>query len=111
MSGCKHCKRNKPAKGKRGLCQTCYGQPDIRALYPVDAFRRPDIIRGLPKSDADLDELVRQQMAKLPAWWKQETDEILEAERPKPMSRMGMAYLRGRTRPRRGQRHNGVIVV
>jgi hypothetical protein len=33
---CPHCKRNKPAHGRRGLCWGCSRTPAIRAVYPAD---------------------------------------------------------------------------
>lgn len=34
---CLHCNYRKPSSGKRGLCQKCYVDPNIRKYYPKQA--------------------------------------------------------------------------
>jgi hypothetical protein len=31
---CPHCEKNYACPRRRGLCQRCYGDPEVRALYP-----------------------------------------------------------------------------
>ncbi len=55
---CRHCGRPAQAK-RRGLCRPCYGDPAVRALYPLDRaacgrrgghadFNGPGLVAGCP---------------------------------------------------------------
>jgi hypothetical protein len=54
----------------RGLCSRCYEQRDVRALYP-DGRSAP---RDHDVSEAELEAVIADQMARLPAWWEKEVE-------------------------------------
>lgn len=58
----------------RGLCRPCHADPVVSAQYPAKARRLPPGNSGWRRepTDAELDELVRQQMRCLPDWFLEE---------------------------------------
>lgn len=64
---CRHCKVRK-AYRPRGLCWGCYRSRAIRDLHPTCTKMRPDLIHGVPETEADLDRLIAERRKTLPAW-------------------------------------------
>lgn len=74
---CRHCKRRKAAKDKRGLCFACYITPGIRRQH-APAFKQPKEM-----TMEELDAMIAQRMKRLPKWWwKEEERMLLDREHP-----------------------------
>jgi hypothetical protein len=82
---CRHCEKplGRRCGAGRGLCWTCYRLPDVRAQYCryVAGPRVGGGKRERPEEDEptaeEIERMVAEQMANLPAWW----DEEFERER------------------------------
>lgn len=72
---CVHCGLRRGQPRRRGLCERCYGDKDVRRLY-----RRADgRYDQCEPTEAELERMIAEQMANLPAWWpkdgQKDTDE------------------------------------
>ena len=65
---CAHCHRRQGNRG-RNLCNICYKDRAIRALYPVRPH--PDH----EPTQEEVDRIVAEQLAHLPSWWHREPSE------------------------------------
>lgn len=64
MNLCRHCNAKKSTR-PRGLCETCYRLPGLRKQYPTCRDYTPND----DPTDAELDSMIREQLADLPEWW------------------------------------------
>ena len=74
---CKACRTPKTKLLPRGLCRTCYNKPEIRSKFPCLIYKEGryrkarNQERGEP-TQAQLDQILAEQMAKpKPKWWKE----------------------------------------
>lgn len=66
---CRHCGLRFACKPGR-LCGACHGDPAVRACYPrLRRGRRCSDAVGEDATAAEVEALVREQMACLPPWW------------------------------------------
>jgi hypothetical protein len=88
---CQHCQRPKLIRS-RGLCYTCYDDPEIRVLY--DLATKP----CHEPTQEEVDRIVAEQMAlPIPEWWEQETERPDSSRTAvKPEHKVGVAVERGR---------------
>ena len=74
---CRHCARSVRNIQARGLCYRCYGDRDIREMYPKSPVG-PGQRFGAPAPReptlAELDVMIAEQMKCLPDWWDRESD-------------------------------------
>ncbi len=72
---CRHC-RVRVANGTRGLCRGCQADPAVKGRYaPLRDTGRPP--KGDPTAHmtaAELDAVIAEEMARLPAWWAKHAD-------------------------------------
>lgn len=84
---CRECRRGiqLPRGAGRGLCERCYKTPEVRARHPSLAggpARPRPAPRGEP-TEAELDALIAEQMARLPEWWGREARKM-KGRAPRP---------------------------
>src|SRR4051812_25777678 len=71
MRLCRHCQK-RGANRPRGFCAECWFNPAIVALYPLKPLQVP---RREPTAE-ELEQTIREQLQRLPAWWHQEAEEV-----------------------------------
>lgn len=71
-SRCRHCQRRFSCK-PRGLCSTCFADMSIREQHA------PLKERPREPTEAELETMIAEQMACLPAWWDKEARKGPEA--------------------------------
>jgi hypothetical protein len=68
---CLNCHSEATHQG-RGLCSPCHKNKGVRARFP--RLMRGDLpFEGRDMTEAELDALIEEQMACLPAWWQDES--------------------------------------
>ena len=68
---CKHCGERVAGRGKRGLCNVCFANVEIRLLYPRLNGRKNRRWEQEPTM-AELEACIAEQRRRLPAWWQRE---------------------------------------